>query len=860
MSITAGNLLSSRAETIFLDRMNAELRHIDSVIATLLKNVMMDIDMLCNDPLIQRENMSSLKRYFNTKETTDLSKVTHKGNELAIHKLMKRMMDSHPDYVEIYLGTESGGFVTAGDYMLKAGYDPRVRPWYKNGIAEPDKAIVADSYLSVTGEYVTAVVKAVSDNSGRIKAVAGIDISLKHLSDIIQGIRIGKTGYLILVENDGTILAHPVNPELISKKITDIGIPELEQFYSFRNGVTHYTFEGKRKMASFYNSPFIRWKLIAVIEMDEISAAGSHVRNGIFITAMMILVFCIILYLYIMKRIISPVRELTDFGHSIAGGNLDTPIYMKRNDELGRLAEDFNEMMRKLKESIDSVKGIIEMMPSIIIQLDTGGRIIEWNRQAREFAGISLDEAKGKLLSEIKPEISAYLKTLNEIMESEKSVSFYRMKIAGFDEKYFNLFIFLLKTEHSPSLVLRIDDITEFEKKDEQIRHIQKMESIGLLVSGIAHDFNNILGGILATISLLNYRIKKGKIIKLEDTAADLDLVEKSCQTGAAIAAQLLNLSKKESELELLRGDLNDVVSQIVKICRKSFDKSIDIRLYPFDGEALAMINSAQIQQSILNLCINAAHAMTTMKKPGEHQGGQLDIGIIKINADAFFVNSHYGSKPGVYWQIFVKDSGVGMNKITISKIFDPFFTTKTGSSQQGTGLGLSIVYSIIKDHGGFINVYSEPGLGSKFTVYIPALTDDKSAANVSPEREICVGEGTILIIDDEDTIRDYTEQILKECGYSVLTASNGVEGIKLYRQEITRINAVILDMVMPEKPGIEILDELIHINPEVKVLMTSGFHSKEIIEKAMNAGASGFIGKPYTMIQLSEKIRSVIS
>jgi methyl-accepting chemotaxis protein len=452
LSIATGKILSSGTEQLYLERMNAELRHIDNVISGILGKAMMDLDMLCSDDAIQKRGSLLLNKYYDTKEPTDMTKVKHYGDELVIYNLMKKMIKSHPDYVEIYLGTENGGFVTAGDYILRAGYDPRIRPWYKNGIAEPAKSKVADSYLSVTGEYVTAVVKAVSDSSGKIKAVAGIDISLKHLSDTIQGIRIGKTGYLILAQNDGTILAHPVKPELISKKAADTGIPSIEQFLLCRNGVTYYTFEGKRKMASFYNSPHTNWILIAVIEMSEVAESGSQIRNGIFITAIMILIFCMILYLYIMKRIISPVRELTDFGHSIAEGNLDTPLYMNRNDELGRLADDFNKMMRRLKESIDSIKGIIEMMPSIIIQLDTDGRIIEWNRQARKFAGISLDEAKGRLLSEIKPEISAYLKNFNENIESEKPVSFYRIKISGFDEKYFNLFIFLLKTENSGAL------------------------------------------------------------------------------------------------------------------------------------------------------------------------------------------------------------------------------------------------------------------------------------------------------------------------------------------------------------------------------------------------------------------------
>lgn len=393
---------------------------------------------------------------------------------------------------------------------------------------------------------------------------------------------------------------------------------------------------------------------------------------------------------------------------------------------------------------------------------------------------------------------------------------------------------------------------------EEQLRHSQKMEALGLLASGVAHDFNNILGGIIGTISLLRYQIAKGKTENSSDLDKDLALVENTCENGAEIVSQLLSLSRKETDFELHPLDINELMRNVTNICIKSFDRSISISVNEFNEKAFSMINGPQIQQSLLNLCINASHSMTIMRKEDDPQGGHLEVGITKIFADRFFLESHPYSKEGEYWRLYVKDTGIGMDSSTLSKIFDPFFTTKTRTSIKGTGLGLSVVYSTIKAHKGFIDVYSEVGTGSVFSVYLPvAKTDNMFSGTVFPD--LCTGEGTVLVIDDEKVIRNYTKAMLEECGYQVITAENGVIGLSLYKEKKTGIIAVLLDIVMPEKPGYETLVELKKLNPDIPVLMTSGLYSNDLIENVKKAGAADFIEKPYSIIQLSQKIHSIL-
>jgi CheY-like chemotaxis protein len=250
---------------------------------------------------------------------------------------------------------------------------------------------------------------------------------------------------------------------------------------------------------------------------------------------------------------------------------------------------------------------------------------------------------------------------------------------------------------------------------------------------------------------------------------------------------------------------------------------------------------------------------MTIMRNTEDQRGGNLDLSIKKINADSFFIQSHPEAKPGDYWIINVKDTGVGMDRQTLSRIFDPFFTTKIKSSVKGTGLGLSIVYSIIKIHGGFIKVYSDVGLGSVFSIYLPVCNNDRTKCIDVEDLNVIRGEGTILVVDDEESILDSSKIMLTECGYDVITCSNGEEAVELYKKDADKIKAVLLDTVMPVKSGIEALIELRKINCHVKVLMTSGLDSDELVKNVMDSGATGFIKKPASIEQLSAKLHSIL-
>ncbi|MGL4370363.1 MAG: response regulator, partial [Spirochaetota bacterium] len=265
----------------------------------------------------------------------------------------------------------------------------------------------------------------------------------------------------------------------------------------------------------------------------------------------------------------------------------------------------------------------------------------------------------------------------------------------------------------------------------------------------------------------------------------------------------------------------------------------------------------SQVEQIILNLCVNAAHAMTIMRKPGEKPGGVLTVSIRHIHADSIFCSSHAEAFPGWYWMISHCDTGVGMDSDTMHKIFDPFFTTK--EKESGTGLGLVMAYSIVHQHGGFIQVYSERETGSSFNVYFPenshAEGNEDQQEPVSAEK----GTGSILVIDDEEIIRLIAEKMLRECGYDVTLAENGKDGIRRYKEMSKKADVILLDMAMPGMSGNEVYRELKKFDPGVKVLLTSGFRQDGRVEEALKLGINGFIQKPYSLRELSQKIKDII-
>ena len=396
------------------------------------------------------------------------------------------------------------------------------------------------------------------------------------------------------------------------------------------------------------------------------------------------------------------------------------------------------------------------------------------------------------------------------------------------------------------------DMIKSIRNTNEQLMQAQKMETVGTLAGGLAHDFNNMLGGIIGAISLIDYKLEEGNIENSE-LKEYIDIMKKSSDRASNMVSQLLSLSRKQ-ELNLTEIDLNDSIKNIIKICKNSFDKSIQIIPRYYESPALIKADSTQIEQTLLNFSVNAEHSMTIMKKPGQEWGGKIIISIEKILSDDYFKQAHPDAKNREYYVLSIKDTGIGMDSNTISKMYNPFFTTK--KKGDGSGLGLSMAYNIINQHGGFIDVYSELDVGTSFNIYFPVLeTYDENKNHSETEKTVHRGEGLILIVDDEKLMRKTASEILKTCGYSIIEAENGIEGVEAYKKYQKKIKAVLLDMAMPQMSGKEAYSRLKEINPDVKVVLASGFQQDSRVQEVLKMGINSFIQKPYTLETLSKAI-----
>ncbi len=398
--------------------------------------------------------------------------------------------------------------------------------------------------------------------------------------------------------------------------------------------------------------------------------------------------------------------------------------------------------------------------------------------------------------------------------------------------------------------------ITSIERTEEQLRQSQKMETVGTLAGGLAHDFNNVLGGITGTLSIMDFKLKKDGHIEKDKMEDYLDNMIGCGNRAAAMVQQLLTLSRKQ-EMHFSPVDINTIIKHVIKICQSTFDKSIKIETEYPDSPPIVNADANQLEQVLLNFCVNAAHAMTIMREGSETWGGILTISVRNIPKDRYFSKYHAEAEEKDYYCITVKDTGVGMDSNVLSKIYNPFFTTK--KKGEGTGLGLSMVYGIIKQHKGFIDAYSEVGTGTTFNIYLPSLeVADIEKTEIKNISEPPRGEGLILIVDDEEIMRTIASEILMSSGYSVIHAENGKICVDIFKEHHHEIKAVLLDMVMPEMSGKEAFIHLHDIDPDVKVILSSGFKHDERVTDLLNMGVKSFIQKPYTFKELAEEMHRV--
>lgn len=515
----------------------------------------------------------------------------------------------------------------------------------------------------------------------------------------------------------------------------------------------------------------------------------------------------------------------------------------------------FNEL-RQTKSYLDNV---IDSMPSILIGIDKNIKITNMNKEAEFISKSSSSATLTKDLVEVFPLFKNYLDELKTIIEKKQFFSKERVVDQSSGELHYkNISAYPLISDDYKGAVIRIDDITELEKKEMQLRHAHKMESIGNLAGGLAHDFNNLLGGIIGSMSLLKRVLGREKLINNERIEMCLETIKTASDRASDMVKQLLTLSRKH-EFEVVPVDLNLSVKHVMKICNNSFPKIIELSPEYSKEEIIIAGDPTQVEQVILNVCINASHAMTIMREQNEQQGGVLTISFETLTADRHFCNAHIDAVESLKYHILqINDTGVGMTAEIRAKAFEPFFTTK--QKEKGTGLGLSMVYSIIKQHNGFVDIYSKPGIGTSFTIYFPEYNKDLQIQTIKKkDEEVLTGEGLVLVVDDEQVMRETALGILEECGYQVLIAKSGKDGIDLYQKNKEEIVLVLLDMAMPQMSGKEVFVKLKKINPEIKVLIASGYKQDYRVKDTLDLGANNFIQKPYNLESLAKAVYNIL-
>ncbi|MFH1081641.1 MAG: PAS domain S-box protein [Pseudomonadota bacterium] len=492
-----------------------------------------------------------------------------------------------------------------------------------------------------------------------------------------------------------------------------------------------------------------------------------------------------------------------------------------------------------LKASEERYRMFINGTDDMVFMKDEQRRYVFVNRAMANFFEKDVSDIIGKTDFQLMPEDAARM--CQDTDERALKADGVLVAEEGWGERTFESRKFSIKLmDEKVGIGAFIRETTLQKRLEMQLMQAQKMEAIGTLAGGIAHDFNNLLMGIQGHASLMLMGMDA-----VHPHHGRLHGIQDQVQSGANLTRQLLGFARG-GRYEIKPTDINQLIRKTSSMFGRT-KKEIFIQENYDDDIWTVNVDQAQMEQVFLNLYVNAWQAMPA--------GGCIYLETENIVIPRS-THESFPTRAGNYVKILVKDTGIGMDDHTRRRIFEPFFTTK--EMGRGTGLGLATVYGIIKGHGGFIDVFSEEGKGTCFVVYLPAV-NGKAVPDVKKEGDILKGRGTILLVDDEAVVVAVTRDILEALGYCVLSAASGRQAVQIYEEAAGRIDLVILDMIMPEMGGGETFDRLKSIDPEIKVILSSGYSLNSQAKMIMDKGVQAFLQKPFRIDQLSQKVRNVL-
>jgi|GEM_PF-1512355 len=604
----------------------------------------------------------------------------------------------------------------------------------------------------------------------------------------------------------------------------------------------------------------IRMELDDVLD-DEIQVAASQsllqigdnaintINSTRFITAIALFLTIVVGVfggLVIVRGITNPVHNLIDGVETVAKGDLSSRVKIERDDEIGVLGESFNKMVDALEKttvSRDYVENILCSMGEslFVVSLDGGIRMV--NPALCNMLGYNEDELIGQPYQKISKDINLSIEfPAKDIISNRESFHFSKKG----ESIPVLLTISALKDKNGLIMgyIFISEDIRERKLLESQLIQSQKMESIGQLAGGVAHDFNNILTAIMGYAGLLLMKMKKDDPLR-----QNAEQIVASSERAASLTNSLLAFSRKQI-IHMNPLNLNEILRRLEKLLLKLIGEDIELKTVLTDEDLVVMADGNQIEQVLMNLAINARDAMP--------DGGLMMIETERIEIDEEYTKTHGYGEPGTYALISVADTGTGIDEKTRKRIFEPFFTTKEVG--KGTGLGLSIVYGIIKQHKGYINVYSEMGKGTTFKIYLPLSEERVIEIKPAPETPVATcGTETLLLAEDDADVRKFTVYVLEEAGYTVIEAKDGEEAINKFMENKDKVQLLLLDVIMPKKNGKEVYDEIVKAKPEIKALFMSGYTANIIHKKGILEEGLDFVLKPVSPTKLLRVVREVL-
>ena len=498
-----------------------------------------------------------------------------------------------------------------------------------------------------------------------------------------------------------------------------------------------------------------------------------------------------------------------------------------------------------IEQREEKYRTILETIPDPVVLFDIGCKVEYFNPAFTCVFGWTLTECFGKSINIFLPEDAwPEIKSLRDKLLAGNSFSGIgtrcHTKKGNIIHVSISGTVYRDRKGNPKGSVVTIRDISEQKKMEKQLYQIQKMEAIGTLAGGIAHDFNNLLMGIQGRTALMYLEIGPH-----HPYVEHLKGIEDCIKSSAKLTEQLLGFARG-GKYEVKPTDLNEIIAKSTDRFGR-IKKEVTIHLTCQTDIWPVEADQKQIEQVLLNLYVNAWQAMPA--------GGDLYIRTENVLVDENYKRP-YQVEPGKYIQISLRDTGVGMDRAIQERIFDPFFTTKR--MDRGAGLGLASVYGIIKNHGGFIDVHSEKNIGTTFKIHLP-VSEKEPLKEKNGYEKVLKGKETILFVDDEDMIIQVGRDMIESLGYEVLIAENGKKAVEIYEKNMEKIDMVMLDIIMPVMDGGETYDTLKEIDPDIKVLLSSGYGINGQATEILDRGCNGFIQKPFNMKTLSKKIRNVL-